>query len=176
MKLSNELLLYGIGSFCPDMAILAVSTQEIFLPLPLLLPSTGISSTCCNFIYRDDIVLNPTISPEYFLYFQKAKTDKAMSGNDTRSVFKPLSLFFYPTCAFYTRLARGMTLGVKVIRLVFHELEDYAVLQKHCPGEYIKEADFAIAVTRFSVWSYTFRNFRFCVKIRYLLPLLFYIL
>lgn len=94
VKLSNELLLYGIDSFCPDLAILAVSTQEIFLPLPLLLSSTGISSTSCNFIYRDDIVLNLTISPEYFLYFQKAKTDKAMSRNDTRSIFKPLSLFF----------------------------------------------------------------------------------
>lgn len=65
-----------------------------------------------------------------------------------------------------------MTLGVEVIRFVFHELEGYAVLQKHCPGEHIKETDSSIAITQFSVWSYTFRNFRFCVNIRYLLPLL----
>ena len=78
MKLSDELPLYGTGGFYPDLAVLAVSIQEIFLPLPLLLPFTDISSTSCNLIYRDDIVLNPIISPEYFLYFQKAKTGKTM--------------------------------------------------------------------------------------------------
>lgn len=95
VKLSDELPLYGTGSFCPDPAILAVSTQEIFLPLPFLLPSTDIFSTNCIFIYRDDIVLSPTVSPEYFLYFQKAKTDKAMSDNDTFRVSLNHFLLFF---------------------------------------------------------------------------------
>lgn len=46
------------------------------------------------------------------------------------------------------------------------------MLQKHCPGEYIKKANFSIVITQFSVWTYTFRNVRFCVKFRYFLPLL----
>jgi len=35
VKLSDELPLYGTGSFCLGLAVLSVSTQEVFLPLPL---------------------------------------------------------------------------------------------------------------------------------------------
>lgn len=55
-----------------------VSTQEIFF-LFLLLASTDISSTNCDFICKDDIGFNPTINLQYFLYFQKVKTEKVVS-------------------------------------------------------------------------------------------------
>lgn len=67
----------------------------LFYFLPLIT-----SSTNCNLIYRDYIVLNPTISPEYFFYFQKAKTDKTMSDNHISGVslnhFLPFLILLVP--------------------------------------------------------------------------------
>lgn len=66
MELSDELPLSGTGIFDLELTNLAMSTPS----------STSFHLyfyTNCNFIYKDDIVPNATLSVEYFLYFQKVK-------------------------------------------------------------------------------------------------------
>lgn len=150
VELSDELPLSGTGSFDLELTNLAMSTPS----------STSFHLylyTNCNFIYKDDIVLNATRSPEYFV-FSKSKT-KAVSDNDTyvtlcvRSVWKPLSLLF-----------------ILLVALILHCLQTSLSgslhnLQKYPSGEYIKKAFFSIEITWFSAWLNMIRDFKFCMKL-----------
>lgn len=106
VKLSNQLPLYGIGSFCPDLAILAVSTQEIFLPLPLLLLPLISLLPVATLSIEMTLSLTLPLVQSIFCIFKKQKLTslcQVMIPGVSLNHF----LFFYPTCAFYTRLARG---------------------------------------------------------------------
>lgn len=80
-----------------------------FLPLASLLPIA--------ILYRNDIVLKPTISQDYFFVFSRSKNwQGCVRWWYFRIVLKPLSPALNSTCGFFTILARGMTQGVSIIR------------------------------------------------------------
>lgn len=117
MKLSDEFPRYGTGSFCPDLLVVAVCTQEICCPT---YPSTSFH---WHLFYQLQFSIEMTSSlilplvKTTSLYFQEAKTDKAVSDNDTSELsLNHFLLFLILLVVFFTVLARGMTQRVSIIR------------------------------------------------------------
>lgn len=83
VTLSDEFPRYGTGSFCPDLVVVAVCTQEICCP------TYSSTSFHWHLFYQLQFCIEMTLSLSLplvkttSLYFQEAKTDKAVSDDDT---------------------------------------------------------------------------------------------